>query len=151
MRHALLALFLATSVAPSIARAEDLDARAKKLVHDAIIVDGHLDAPEQLVDKWKDVSDKGATDHFDLPRAKEGGLSAPFFSIFVDASYAEHGGARRALELIDLTHRVIDGHTADMMQAATVDDARAAKKAGKLGIFMGIEGGHAIENSLGVL
>jgi membrane dipeptidase len=149
MRHTLLCLtLLATS---ATARADDIQDRAKKLTRDAIIVDTHLDAPEQLVDKWKDVGEKGATDHFDIPRAKEGGLTAPFFSIFVDASYAEKGGAARALDLIDLTRRVIADHPNDMMPAASVDEIRAAKKAGKLGVLMGIEGGHAIENSLPVL
>src|SRR5689334_4440753 len=145
MRHTLLRLCLfATSTtlcmlasAPA-AWADDIQDRAKKLTRDAIIVDTHLDAPEQLVDKWKDVGEKGATDHFDIPRAKEGGLTAPFFSIFVDASYAEKGGATRALELIDLTRRVIADHPNDMMPAGSVDEIRAAKKAGKIGVLMGI-------------
>jgi membrane dipeptidase len=139
-------------VLASTASADDFAARAKKLQREAIVVDTHLDAPEQLVDKWADVSERGATKHFDLPRAKEGGLTAPFFSIYVDQVYAEAGGAtRRALELIDLTHRVVDGHPKDMMMAASVADIRAAKRAGKMAVLMGIEGGHAIEDSLGVL
>jgi membrane dipeptidase len=147
MRHALLLVIALCATA----HADDLQDRAKKLTRDAIIVDGHLDAPDQLWDKWKDISERGATDHFDLPRAKEGGLTAPFFSIFVSPLYAEHDGAARALDLIDLTRRVIADHPAEMMAAASVDEIRAAKKAGKIGVLMGIEGGHAIQNSLGVL
>ena len=143
MRIATLLALLATS-----AHADD---RATKLAHDAIIVDTHLDAPMQLADKWADIGTRGATDHFDLPRAKEGGLTAPVFSIFVSAQYATGGAARRALELIDITHRSIDAHQTEAMLATTADDIRAAKKAGKLAILMGIEGGHAIEDSLGVL
>jgi membrane dipeptidase len=139
-------LFLATT-----ARGDDLAARAKKLHTEAIVVDTHLDAPDQLAGKWADVATRGATDHFDIPRAKEGGLTAPFFSIYVAASYADHGAARRALELIDLTHRVVDGHPADLVLADSAAGIRAAKKAGKIAILMGIEGGHAIEDSLGVL
>jgi membrane dipeptidase len=134
------------------AHADEVADRARKLQRDAIVVDTHLDAPDQLSGKWADVAERGATDHFDLPRAREGGLTAPFFSIYVDAAYAETGGAaRRALELIDLTHRVVDAHGKDMMMAAGVADIRAAKKAGKLAVLMGIEGGHAIEDSLAVL
>jgi membrane dipeptidase len=147
MRLALLVLVFMSATA----HADDIAERAKKLQREAIIVDGHLDAPMQLADKWADVATKGATDHFDLPRAKEGGLTAPFFSIFVSAEYADRGAARKALELIDITRRVVADHPNDMMLATTVDDARAAKKAGKLAVFMGIEGGHAIEDSLGVL
>lgn len=147
MRHSLLViLFL-----PMIARADEVATRAHKLHTDAIVVDSHLDAPDQLSSKWADVATEGATDHFDIPRARAGGLTAPFFSIYVAASYADHGAARRALELIDLTHRVVDGHPKDMMLAGSVAEIRAAKRAGKLAILMGIEGGHAIEDSLGVL
>jgi len=147
MRHLLLVILLV----PVLARADDLAARAKKLHAEAIVVDTHLDAPDQLAGKWADVSTRGATDHFDIPRAREGGLTAPFFSIYVAASYADHGAARRALELIDLTHRVVDGHPKDLVLAGSHADIRAAKRAGKLAILMGIEGGHAIEDSLGVL
>jgi membrane dipeptidase len=136
---------------PMIAHADDVATRARKLHTEAIVVDTHLDAPDQLARKWADVAEKGATDHFDLHRARAGGLTAPFFSIYVAASYAERGAARRALELIDLTHRVVDGHPKDMSMAGSVAEIRAAKQAGKMAILMGIEGGHAIEDSLGVL
>jgi membrane dipeptidase len=143
----LLVLLAATS----LVHADDFEARAKKLQPSLIIVDGHLDAPMELADKWADISTRGATSHFDLPRAKDGGLTAPFFSIFVPSSFADHGAARKALELIDLTRTVLADHPADAMFAGSVDDIRAAKKAGKLGVLMGIEGGHALEDSLGVL
>jgi membrane dipeptidase len=147
MRHWLLPIILV----PMIAHADDVAQRARKLHTEAIVVDTHLDAPDQLARKWADVAVRGATDHFDIHRARQGGLTAPFFSIYVAASYAEGGAARRALDLIDLTHRVVDGHIKDMMMAGSVADIRAAKQAGKIAVLMGIEGGHAIEDSLGVL
>src|SRR5262245_34772366 len=101
MRWALVFLCLTTT-----AYADDISERAKKLQRDAIIVDTHLDAPMQLAEKWADIASRGATDHFDLPRAKEGGLTAPFFSIYVPGSYADKGAAKKALELIDITKRV---------------------------------------------
>jgi membrane dipeptidase len=136
---------------PAGAGPDDIAARARALHREAIVVDTHLDAPDQLSAKWADVARRGATDHFDLPRAAEGGLTAPFFSIYVSAAYADRGAARRALELIDLTHRVVDGHPKEMVLAASVAEIRAAKQAGKLAVLMGIEGGHAIEDSLAVL
>lgn len=139
-----------TAVADRAAPA-DLAARARALHKEAIVVDAHLDAPDQLSAKWADISKRGATDHFDIPRAQAGGLTAPFFSIYVAASYADRGAARRALELIDLTRRVVDGHPKELVLAASPAEIRAAKQAGKLAILMGIEGGHAIEDSLGVL
>ena len=132
-------------------RVDDLPTRARALHQGAIVVDAHLDAPDQLADKWADVARRGATDHFDLPRAREGGLTAPFFSIYVAAEYAAGGALRRALDLIDLTRRVVDGHPKDMVLAGSVAEIRAAKQAGKLAVLMGLEGGHAIEDSLAVL
>jgi len=147
MRYWLLsALFV-----PMIARADDLASRARKLQAEAIVVDTHLDAPDQLATRWADVATRDSTTHFDLPRAREGGLTAPFFAIYVAASYAENGAARRALELIDLTRRVADAHPADLTLAGSVAEIRDAKLAGKLALLMGIEGGHAIEDSLGAL
>jgi membrane dipeptidase len=143
--------WIAIALLPLTARADDIADRAKALHQSAIVVDTHLDAPDQLARKWADVAQKGATDHFDIPRAKQGGLTAPFFSIYVAAAYADNGAAKRALHLIDLTHRVVDAHPVDMMLAATPADIRRAKRDGKLAILMGIEGGHAIEDSLPVL
>ncbi len=147
----MLRIACALACLAATAHADDLAARAKKLHQAAIVVDTHEDVPDALSDKWADVATRGATPHFDLPRAKEGGLTAPFFSIFVSPTFADHGAARRALELIDLTRRVVADHPQDMVLATTVDDIRAAKKAGKVAVLMGIEGGHAIEDSLAVL
>jgi membrane dipeptidase len=146
MRHLLLILALTAT-----AHADKLDDRAKKLMRDAIIVDSHLDAPDQLARKPADIATQGATDHFDLPRAKAGGLTGAFFSIFVSPAYAEKGGLRNALELIDLTRDVISKHPKDLVAATSAKDIRAAKKAKKLAVLMGLEGGHAIENSLAVV
>src|SRR3954462_9651932 len=111
--------FLAILFLPIMARADDVATRAKKLHAEAIVVDTHLDAPDQLSSKWADVGTRGATDHFDIPRAKEGGLTAPFFSIYVSAGYADHGAARRALDLIDITERTIAAHPNDLVFAAS--------------------------------
>jgi membrane dipeptidase len=130
----------------------EINARGAKLHRESIVIDTHLDAPDQLATKWADLANRGATDHFDIPRARTGGVTAPFFSIYVAASYAQSGGAaKRALELIDLTKRAVDANPKDLMMAASVADIRAAKKADKIGVLMGIEGGHAIEDSLAVL
>jgi membrane dipeptidase len=151
--HALLLAPLAGALAApgSLARADDIANRAKQLHASAIVVDTHVDAPDALSTKWADMANQGATVHLDIPRAKAGGLTAPFFAIYVAASYADHGAAHRALDLIDLTHRVVDGHPRDMVMAASPADIRAAKAAGKIAVLMGIEGGHAIEDSLAVL
>lgn len=144
-------LIIVVLTAPALA-ATDPEVRAARLHRQAIVVDTHLDVPYKLDEKWADVSERGATPHFDIPRAREGGLTGAFFAVYVPAIYAETGGAaRKALELIDMVGRVVEGHPRDLSPASSVAHIRRAKKEGKIAVLMGIEGGHAIEDSLGAL
>jgi len=152
MRTSTLVLLAALS---SIAAAEDLHTRAMRLHASAIVVDTHEDVPERLAEKWDDLGNRGAG-HVDIPKLKEGGVTAPFFAAYVAASFApasdrKSGGAsRKALELIDEIHRIVETHR-DLVFADSPEGIRAAKKAGTISVLIGIEGGHAIEDSLGAL
>lgn len=144
-RLALSALMLAACT-------EDLEAQARRVHGAAVVVDTHEDVPDALFTRWADLGVRGATPHFDIPRAREGGLGAAFFSIYVPAELADTGGsARRALELIDLTHQAVDAGSADLVLADSAEGIRSAHRAGRIAVLMGIEGGHAIEDSLGTL
>ena len=144
-------LVLALPLAAAGTEPDDLAARAARIHRSAIVVDTHEDVPDALAEKWADLGVRGATKHFDIPRAKEGGLTAAFFAVYVSASYADGGAARIALDRIDMVQRVVAAHPADLMSAAAVAEIRRAKREGKIAILMGIEGGHAIEDSLGAL
>jgi len=144
------AIFLALPLL-ALAPPDDLATRAARVHREAIVVDTHEDVPDALAEKWADIAVRGATKHFDIPRAKEGGLTAPFFAVYVPASYASGGATRLALEHIDMVHRIVAAHPADLVGAASVAEIRRAKRDGKIAILMGIEGGHAIEDSLGAL
>ncbi|MDQ2974743.1 MAG: dipeptidase, partial [Acidobacteriota bacterium] len=83
---------------------------------------------------------------------KQGGLTAEFFSLYVRPWYVTHGGAaRRTLDMIDSVYRAVERHPNDLMLATSAADIRRAKKQNKIAALMGIEGGHAIENSLAAL
>jgi membrane dipeptidase len=83
---------------------------------------------------------------------KQGGLTAEFFSLYVRPWYVAHGGAaRRTLDMIDSVYRAVERHPNDLMLATSASDIRRAKKQHKIAALMGIEGGHAIENSLATL
>ena len=152
MRRPYLSAVVVVGITILPAAAGDAETRAQRLQARAIVVDTHVDAPYTLEKKWADVGERGATPHFDIPRALEGGLTAPFFAIYVPASYAESGGAaRETLDLIDLVGRVVRAHPKDMTPAASVAEIRLAKRDRKMAVLMGIEGGHAIEDSLGAL
>jgi membrane dipeptidase len=87
-----------------------------------------------------------------IERMKQGGMTAEFFSLYVKPWYVAHGGAaRRTLDMIDAVYRAVERHPNDLVFATTAADIRRAKKQGKIAALMGIEGGHAIENSLATL
>ncbi len=87
-----------------------------------------------------------------IARMKKGGLTAEFFSLYIKPDYVMNGGAaRRTLDMIDSVYRAVELHPNDLMFATTAADIRRAKAQGKIACLMGIEGGHAIENSLPTL
>ena len=134
------------------ARAEDPAAHAARLVKSAIIVDTHEDVPWELREKWADLAVAGATKHVDLPRMRAGGLGAAFFAVFTPGELADKGQAAHvAFELSDLVDRVVAAHPRDLVAATSVAEIRAAHRSGRIAILKGIEGGHAIESSLGLL
>ncbi len=145
-------LFLAVAATPRGDREGDLHARALRIHRSAIVVDTHQDVPYWLEEKgWTDIGKRLSTGHVDIPRLKEGGVTAPFFAAYVPASYAESGGsAKKALEEISLVHRLVADHP-ELVFASSPSGVRDAKRAGRIGVLIGVEGGHAIENSLGAL
>ena len=132
----------------------DLEQHAAALHRDAIVVDTHNDITSAILDEGFDLGAPNGKTHTDLPRMKAGGITAEFFAIYVDRQYAESptsltgGSARRALDMIDIVYRQIERHPQDLMLATRAEDIRKAKAEGKIAALMGIEGGHAIENSL---
>jgi len=128
--------------------------RAMKLHHEAIVVDTHNDITSPMIDEGFDLGprDTSGKTQTDIPRMKAGGLDAEFFAIYVAAKYAKEGGAaRRAMEMIDGVYEQARRHPESLEMAFTADDIRRIHKAGKIAALMGIEGGHAIEDSLSAL
>ncbi len=147
-----LVLGLGLLAAACFALAEDLHERALRLQRGSIVVDTHEDVPEELEKHWKDMAALNATGHVDIPRWKQGGVTAPFLVAYVSANFARSGGsAKKALESIDLIHWLVEANPRDLVFADSVAGIRRAKKDGKIAILIGIEGGHAIENSLAAL
>jgi membrane dipeptidase len=132
------------------ARDEKLWKKALEIQRKSIVVDTHNDVLSYMTDDNYDlgVSSVGKY-HTDIARMKQGGLTAEFFSVYIDRKYATEGGsARRALDMIDYVYRAAEKYPNDLMMAYSTDDIRRAKKQKKIAALMGIEGGHAIEDSL---
>jgi membrane dipeptidase len=130
--------------------------RAKRVLKKSILFDGHNDLPWAIRTYKAAPGDLAAYDlrrrapgQTDLERLRLGGVGAQFWSVYVPGEAA--GAARIQLEQIDLTRRLIARYPEALRLAGTAAEIRAAHRAGRIGSMLGIEGGHAIENSLGAL
>jgi len=119
----------------------------------AIVVDTHNDVTTPMTNDDFDLKGNPPVPYrTNIERMKKGGLTAEFFSLYIKPWYVANGGStRRTLDMIDSVYRAVERHPNDLMFATSVRDIRRAKAQGKVACLMGIEGGHAIENSLPTL
>ena len=151
------------------ASADPYMARALRVLRNSPVFDGHNDLPWRIREDSAHPRDVAAYDlrtrragMTDLARIKQGHLGAQFWSVYIpgepdDATYAPNGKvtstpgyARVQLEQIDIARRMIAMYP-DLQWAPTAGEMRASLRRGKVGSALGLEGGHAIENSLSLL
>jgi membrane dipeptidase len=131
------------------------DGEAVRVHESALVIDGHADTPQRFLDEGFDfAADTPVSEgHLDLGKARAGNLGAEFFSIWVEPK--SHAGrfAVRALQLIDSVYQQLAKHPDQLVLASGTKDILAARSGThkRLACLMGLEGGHAIENDLGVL
>jgi len=154
----LLALAALIDAAPLVAQDPDLEI-ARRVLATVPLFDGHNDLPWAIRESESAPRDVRAYDiagatagHTDLARLRAGGVGAQFWSVYVPADAMEaHSAARTQLEQIDIALQVIADHPEDLELARTAADVERIFHAGKIASLLGMEGGHAIENSLGAL
>ncbi len=148
-----------TAPAQSVAHTDDPHlAVARQVLSTTPLVDGHNDLP-WVIRRYSDGPfDVHAYDlrsrtpgHTDIPRMREGLVGAKFWSVWIPARVAGPGAARVQLEQIDIVHRMIDAYPEAFELALTPDDVERIFQEGRIASMIGMEGGHAIENSLGAL
>jgi membrane dipeptidase len=137
---------------------ESLAERARAVHGEAIVVDGHNDIALAIVDDGFDLGNDGTQGkprtHTDLRRLKAGGLGAVFFAIYVDGRFLpKQPGERshayaRARAMIAAVQAQTRAHGDRLELATTAADVARIKQRGKVAVLLGLEGGHAIENSL---
>jgi membrane dipeptidase len=161
------ALVSAQAVAPKPAAAAvpvknaSLDVRVayvKKLLRNTPLVDGHNDLPWAMREAAKNPLDVVAYDlrtttagMTDIARLRKGMVGGQFWSVYIPGEVRDSGYARIQLEQIDIAKRVIARYPDVFVPAFSAADVRAAYARGRIGSLLGMEGGHAIENSLGAL
>src|ERR1017187_3368835 len=124
--------------------------KAREIHRNAIVIDLHADTPQRLLDERIDWGQRLPYGHLDIPRMKEGGLGAEFFAIWVEPKYAPHYLAR-AMALIDAAYAAVEKYPQDIAIATTAADIRRWHAGGKIAALLAVEGGHAMEDDLGVL
>ena len=161
MSKLLRVVALATAVlgaAASASAAEDRAlAHARELLARTILVDGHNDLPWKIREDDAAKGDPAKYDlrgtvsgNTDLARIKAGGLGGQFWSVYIPGEIGS-GYAKMQLEQIELARRIVERYPDAFGFALTADQVEAEHRAGRVGSLLGIEGGHAIEDSLGAL
>jgi len=152
MRRITFVLVSLTVLALPILIHAQVSARAKQLHERAIVIDSHDDTTQRLLfDNNFNIAARHNDGNIDIPRMREGGLDALFFSIWVPSQITGPPAVKRALDLIDRVHQAVRAHPADFMLATTAADVRRAAAEHKIAALMGMEGGHIIDDDLGLL
>jgi membrane dipeptidase len=153
---ALLPLLIVTG--PLAAQSDGALEHARKLLRSTPLIDGHNDLPWAIRESKTAPMDVAAYDlrsptphHTDLARLKAGEVGAQFWSVYIPGEIKDSGFARVQLEQIDIARRVIARYPDRLALALTAADIEREFKRGRLASLLGMEGGHAIENSLGAL
>lgn len=146
----LLALFTAIAAFGQVKKFTD--AEVEKIHRATFVIDTHNDITSETV-KGLNIADPGTKTHTDIQRLKKGNVGATFFAVYVAASYVNgNHAAHRTLEMIDtVKHDIAGKHASDFVFTTTADGILEARKQGKMAALMGIEGGHAIEDSVRLL
>ena len=149
------AAFLLVASAARTRADDDALARAKAVLARHPVIDGHNDLPWAIRENPKAPRDvlaydlrQRTTGNTDLERLRQGGVGGQFWSVYVPA---EKVAAKTQLEQIDIARRVIALYPDRLALATNAAEVERAMREGRIASLMGMEGGHAIENSLGAL
>ena len=159
MKYSLALLALLALPVPVMAQSPDAALEhARKLLASTPLIDGHNDLPWEIRNSREHPHDVAAYDlrkrtpgHTDLARLAEGHVGGQFWSVYIPGEIRDSGYARVQLEQIDIARRMIASYSEKLAPAYSADDIEREFKQGKIASLMGMEGGHAIENSLGAL
>jgi membrane dipeptidase len=129
-------------------QSQPISQKARDLHFSSIVIDTHDDTTQRLLDPKFDLSVRHTDGSVDIPRMREGGLDAIFFSIYIPGSITGPRAVERALEQIEAVRRQVTLHPNDLALATTAAEVRSAFAAHKIAALLGVEGGHMINDDL---
>src|ERR1700692_2193254 len=130
---------------------DEIAERAHKLHFSSIVLDTHDDTTQRFFSKSFDIGKRNPDGHIDIPRMREGGMNAIFFSIWIDGRILGPPAVQKALDQIDAVHENVNKYSKDMVLCRTAEEVRRAHAQGKIAALIGVEGGHMIGNDIRVL
>lgn len=139
---------IAAAIFTRTAAADDISVRAHKLHFSSIVLDTHDDTTQRFFAKNFDLGKRNPDGHVDIPRMREGGMNAIFFSIWIDGRIMGPPAVQKALDQIDAVHENVRKYSNEMVFARTAAEVRRAHAEGKIAALMGVEGGHMIGNDI---
>jgi membrane dipeptidase len=129
-------------------QSQPISQKAKDLHFSSIVIDTHDDTTQRLLDPKFDLGARHTDGSIDIPRMRDGGLDAIFFSIYIPGSITGPRAVQLALEQIEAVRRQVTLHPNDLALATTAAEVRSAFAAHKIAVLMGVEGGHMINDDL---
>jgi len=146
-----ICLIACLSIGVVLMSAAPISDKAKSLHFSSIVIDTHDDTTQRLLDPKFDLGVRHSDGSIDIPRMRDGNLSALFFSIWIPSKITGPQAVKQALDQIDAVRETVRKHPNDLVLATTADEIRAAHAQNKIAALIGVEGGHMIGNDLSVL
>jgi membrane dipeptidase len=136
---------------PAPGLSTDISARARELHFRSLVVDTHTDTTQRLIFGDFDLGQRHPDGSVDIPRLRQGGVSAIFFAVWIRGTVTGKPAVERALAQLDAIGRAVERNARDLVAARTAADIRRAREAGKIAVLTAIEGAHMMNGDLGVL
>lgn len=130
---------------------ESFAEQARRIHREAYVMDTHSDTTPKFEEVEWDFSVRHEEGHMDLPRLREGGYDAVFWSIYMGKTEGDGAAIKKAIRRMDSVHELVRKYPDDLLLATTAADIRRASRESKVACLMGVEGGHIIEGELAAL
>ena len=118
---------------------------------DSIVIDAHCDTLGDVLEGKRTLTERSATGHVDLPRLREGGITAQLFACFVPVEEYHRSATRHAMQRLDMLHLAVESHPDEILLATGAADIRRAKAEGKIAGILGLEGAEPLGDSIETL